>query len=137
MKNEERDDLLSRYEIDIVPNEHGGYHARVPDFPTIFTGGDTPSEAMKNALEAIDLMVDEYEDRDLPVPLPLDRFSGQFNVRIPKAVHRELVRSAEIQGVSLNAMVGLILAQATGLVVSTGTRRRGRKGAQASASPSS
>lgn len=127
MKNEEREkreDLVRRYEIDVVPNEHGGYYARVPDFPTIFTGGETPAEVMGNALEAIDLMIEEYRDRGQPVPHPLDRFSGQFNVRIPKAVHRELVRRAEIQGVSLNAMVGLILAQATELVASTAPKRR-------------
>lgn len=105
----------SRYEIDIVPNEHGGYYARVPDFPTLFTGGKTPEEAMRNALEAIELMIEEYQERQQPVPAPLAAFSGQFNVRLPKSLHRELVRRAEHQGVSLNALVNLLLAQATQL----------------------
>jgi predicted RNase H-like HicB family nuclease len=106
-------EVANRYEIDIVPNEHGGFHARVPDFPTIFTGGSTPEEAMRNALEAIDLMIEEYRDRELPVPEPLHSFSGQFNVRLPRALHRELVRHAESQGVSLNALVNFLLSQAT------------------------
>jgi predicted RNase H-like HicB family nuclease len=55
--------VASQYEIDIVPNEHGGFYAHIPDFPTIFTGGSTPEEAMKNALEAIELMIEEYQDR--------------------------------------------------------------------------
>jgi len=115
MKKSEQSEITSdRYEIDVVPNEHGGYYARIPDFSTIFTGGQTPDEAMRNALEAIGLMIEEYRDRGLPVPEPLKSFSGTFNVRLPRSVHRELVRRADRQGVSLNAMVGFLLAQAVG-----------------------
>jgi antitoxin HicB len=102
------------YEIDIVPNEHGGFYARIPDFPTIFTGGATPEEAMGNALEAIELMIEEYQDRGQSVPRPLAVYSGRFNVRVPRSLHRELVHLAERQGVSLNAMVNLVLTQALG-----------------------
>jgi predicted RNase H-like HicB family nuclease len=115
MKSEHAEIAADRYEIDIVPNEHGGYYARIPDFPTIFTGGPSPDEAMRNALAAIDLMLEEYQDRGLPVPEPLESFSGQFNVRLPRSLHRELVHRAERQGVSLNAMVSFLLAQAVGL----------------------
>ncbi len=122
--------VVGQYEIDLVPNEHGGYYARVPDFPTIFTGGRTPDEAMKNALEAIELMLEELQDRGLPVPSPLVSYSGQFNVRIPRALHRELVRRAEIQGVSLNALVSFLLGQVTGL--ESEARSANRKAARAS-----
>ena len=115
MSDEQKTPTPGQYEIDLVPNEHGGYYARVPDFPTIFTGGPTPAEAMRNALEAVELMIEEYQDRGLPVPSPLVSYSGQFNIRIPRALHRELVRRAEIQGVSLNALVSFLLAQVTGV----------------------
>ncbi|HEV7517472.1 MAG TPA: toxin-antitoxin system HicB family antitoxin [Thermoanaerobaculia bacterium] len=105
MSDEQRTPAPGQYEIDLVANEHGGYYARVPDFPTIFTGGRTPDEAMKNALTSIELMLEEHQDRGLRVPSPLVSFSGQFNVRVPRALHRELVRRADIQGVSLNALV--------------------------------
>ena len=116
------------YEIDVVPNEHGGYYARVPNFPTIFTGGETPEEAIANAQEAIVLMIDEYRDRGQPVPEPLSAFSGRFNVRVPRAVHRELVRQAEIEGVSLNAVVNLLIARATGMALASDAvlRRKAR-----------
>jgi antitoxin HicB len=115
MKKAERNEIgPDQYEIDVVPNEHGGFYARVPDFPTIFTGGMTPDETIKNALEAIGLMIEEYQDRGIPVPQPLKTFSGTFNVRLPRSVHRELVRRADRQGVSLNAMVAYLLAQAVG-----------------------
>ena len=105
----------NRYEIDVVPNEHGGYYARIPDFPTIFTGGQTPEEAISNAQDAIELMIEEYRARGQEVPRPLASFSGRFNVRVPRVLHRELTRSAEAQGVSLNAMINLLLTRATGL----------------------
>jgi len=114
MHDEPTRDLPGRYEIDVVPNEHGGYYARIPDFPTIFTGGDTPDQAIRNATDAIALMIEEYQDRGQPIPQPLERFSGKFNVRLPKSLHRELVRRAEDQGVSLNSLVGFLLGQATG-----------------------
>ncbi len=49
-KDKHETGVVGRYEIDVVPNEYGGYYARIPDFPTIFTGGQT----MKNALEAVE-----------------------------------------------------------------------------------
>jgi antitoxin HicB len=130
MKKNERSEISpDRYEIDVVPNEHGGFYARIPDFPTIFTGGMTPDETMRNALEAIGLMIEEYQDRGMPVPQPLRSFSGTFNVRLPRSIHRELARRADRQGVSLNAMVAFLLAQAVGferggLDVETRDRRR-------------
>ncbi len=69
---------------------------------------------MNNALEAVELMIEEYQDRGQPVPSPFAAFSGQFNVRLARGLHRELVGLAESQGVSLNATVSSLLAQATG-----------------------
>ena len=114
MHTEPTQDLIGRYEIDVVPNEFGGYYARIPDFPTIFSGGDTPDQVIRNATDAIALMIEEYQDRGQPIPQPLEEFSGRFNVRLPKSLHRELVRQAKDQGVSLNAIVSFLLAQATG-----------------------
>ena len=51
--------------IQVELNEYGGYYARIPGFPTIFTGGLTRQEALRNAREAIELMIEEYQDRGL------------------------------------------------------------------------
>ncbi len=69
----------NRYEINLTPNEFGGFYARFPDFPSIFTGGQTAEEAMKNAKEALDLMIDEYNDRKIPLSEPKTEYSGHFN----------------------------------------------------------
>jgi hypothetical protein len=46
-----------------------------------------------------------------PKEVPKTRFSGQFNVWVPKDLHRELVTKAEEKDVSLNALVTYLLSQ--------------------------
>jgi antitoxin HicB len=111
MKNSRGRKPATFYEVDVVPNEQGGFYARVPDFPTIFTGGATAAEAVRNAQEAIALMVEEYRERNLPPPRPKSAFSGHFNIRVPKELHRDLARRADEEGVSLNALVTVLLAR--------------------------
>jgi predicted RNase H-like HicB family nuclease len=56
--------------VEIVPNEFGTYYFRAPDFPALFTGGATPEEARLNGLEALELLIEEYKERQQPVPTP-------------------------------------------------------------------
>ncbi len=39
--------MYKGFEIIIEPNEEGGFYARIPDIPSIFTGGMTEIEAVK------------------------------------------------------------------------------------------
>ena len=113
MKTKSTAKMAPAYEVDVVPNEEGGFYVRVPDFPSIFTGGATADEALRNAQEAIALMIEEYRERGLPLPAPKSVFSGHFNVRVPKNLHRDLTRRADEEGVSLNALVTFLLARST------------------------
>ena len=67
----------TKYEIRIVPNPHGGFYARIPDFPTIFTGGATRKEALAKAEKAIELMFEEMETNGDPHP--------SFDTRLTRA----------------------------------------------------
>jgi predicted HicB family RNase H-like nuclease len=102
------------WEIRVVPGEEGGFHVILPDFPTIITGGATAEEALFNAREAVTLMMEENRERGFPPPRPVRQFSGCFNVRVPRTLHRELVRRAETDGVSLNALVSGLLDRGVG-----------------------
>jgi hypothetical protein len=53
----------------------------------------------------------EYtEGRDIPLPSTPSSYSGKFNVRLPRALHRRLSHSAGREGVSLNQYVVSILS---------------------------
>ena len=99
-----------KYEIRIIPSGKSEYFAvRFPDFPGIVTGGATIDEALRNAEEALDLTLAVMKERKLPPPKPKSSFSGQFNVRVPRELHRRLIEGAEDEGVSLNAYINYLL----------------------------
>ncbi len=111
MKGNRKENLLG-YEIKIIPDRESGYFAvRFPDFPGIVTGGYSLEEAIKKGQEALNLTMDTLKKHKMPLPNPKGHFSGQFNVRVPKDLHRELVRKAEEEGVSLNALVTYLLSK--------------------------
>jgi predicted HicB family RNase H-like nuclease len=97
------------YEIKIIPEEDGYFAARLPDFPGIVTGGNSPAEALDNAGEALAATLATMRKRQIPAPVPKHRFSGQFNVRVPRSLHRALVHTADEEGVSLNSLVTQLL----------------------------
>jgi len=100
------------YEIKIIPEIDGYFAARFPDFPGIVTGGASPEEALGNAREALTATLETMKLRRISPPVPKHRFSGQFNVRVPRSLHRILVRTAEEEGISLNALVTHLLTAA-------------------------
>ena len=103
--------MYKEFEIIIEPNEEGGFYARIPDMPSIFTGGITEIEALKNAKTAIKEYLEICKKDNLLVPQPK---SGKFNVRVPKDLHRILTRKASEEGVSLNQLIVYLLSRSIG-----------------------
>lgn len=101
--------LSEGYEVRIIPEEDSYFVARFPDFPGIVTGGDSPDEALRNAQEALTVTLEVMREKKIPLPTPKHRFSGQFNVRVPRSLHRTLAHKAEEEGVSLNALITHLL----------------------------
>ncbi len=50
----------------------------------------------------------------IPEPRPADQYSGKFNLRIPRTLHRQQAEAAEDEGVSLNQFCNKILAESIG-----------------------
>jgi hypothetical protein len=48
---------------------------------------------------------------EIPEPSYPEEYSGKFNLRIPRSLHRQLAESAERDGVSLNQYVAALLAR--------------------------
>jgi predicted HicB family RNase H-like nuclease len=56
----------------------------------------------------------EHEDgSEIPLPSYPEEYSGKFNLRIPKSLHRRLAEAAEREGVSLNQCVVSLLSGAS------------------------
>jgi hypothetical protein len=78
------------------------------------TGAETLGELPGMIEEVLALWIEgEYEDGHwIPLPTQMDlEFSGKFNLRLPKSLHRDLARAAEREGVSLNQHVLALLAR--------------------------
>jgi antitoxin HicB len=109
--------LSLKYPVDIEEAPEGGYFIQIKDLPGCYSQGETIEEALENIEEARKLWMESmYEDGNV-IPLPGSaekQFSGKFNVRVPKSLHRKLSEMAENEGVSLNHYLVSTLSRAVG-----------------------
>ena len=114
--------LNLQYPFKVTADEEGGYAIEFPDLPGCITQVEDAEEIGSMAEEARRLWITtEYEEGDeIPLPSYPEQYSGKFNVRLPRSLHRRLVELAEREGVSLNQCVVELLAQAEAQT----TRRR-------------
>jgi antitoxin HicB len=56
------------YQIDLVPDEEGGYTVIVPAVPGCISYGETVEEATRNAREAIVLHLENLAAHEQPIP---------------------------------------------------------------------
>jgi predicted HicB family RNase H-like nuclease len=80
------------------------------------TQGDSVAEAVEMIQDAMAGWIEIALADGTPVPEPrrMDEYSGKFVVRVPSSLHRDLVRAAEREGVSLNQFAVVALARAVG-----------------------
>jgi antitoxin HicB len=104
------------YTIELKPDPEAGWFVKVEELPGCMSQGDTVEEALEMIREAMELWLEVALDGGNPIPEPrdLDDYSGKFVVRVPRSLHRELVRCADREGVSLNQYVNLGLTRAVG-----------------------
>jgi antitoxin HicB len=106
--------LAREYPVHVLADADGGYVAVFPDLPGCITQGDTLVEVAAMAEDARRGWIEtEYErGHDIPLPSYPEEYSGQFRLRLPKSLHRQLVENAQREGVSLNQYVVMLLARA-------------------------
>lgn len=105
--------MKNKYKIDLIWDEEDKiYVARVPELEGCMSHGKTEILALKNVEKAIEGWIATAKELQMKIPKPITQrnFSGQFNVRIPKDVHRELALKAAEAKVSLNHFVSRILS---------------------------
>lgn len=90
----------------------GGWLATVPALPGCMGDGETPEAALADAEGAIAEWIDAARQLGRNVPGP--HAAGQWRQRVPRSLHEKLKIIAAREGVSLNAYVANVLAQAVG-----------------------
>lgn len=104
------------YTIQLTPEPEGGWFVSVKELPGCMTEGETPEEALEMIRDAMcGWLQASLDDGDaIPEPREAESYSGKFVVRVPRSLHRQLVETADEQGVSLNQLINVSLAQNVG-----------------------
>ena len=107
------------YPIDVRPltaDEGGGFLATFPDLPGCMADGETPEEAIADARGAFESwMAAHIEDgRPIPVPGGGDATPVRFVQRLPRSLHAALKAVAVRDGVSMNTMATVLIAEGVG-----------------------
>lgn len=103
--------LNLEYTIRLKKNSDGSYFGEIEELTGCITEGDTKEEVLEMLEDAKKAWLEVALERRLQIPEPeRDEFSGKFNVRMPKFLHRKLVYRAREENVSLNSLVTTALA---------------------------
>ncbi len=118
-----------KYPVTFEAAPEGGYFVKIEDLPGCYSQGETIEEALEMIEESRQLWLESaYEDGlDIPEPRDEQKYSGKFNVRVPKTLHRKLGQLAVREGVSLNQYVVSALSQAVGIEEGRHIRHRKTK----------
>ena len=129
------DYLKLPYTITLRADDDGGWVARIQELPGCTADGDTQAEALAELEQAKREWIQAALEDEVPIPQPEsdERLpSGKWVQRVARSLHKNLVRLARMEGISLNQLVATVLARyvggseqktqgtATSLVVFTG-----------------
>ena len=106
--------LAMPYRMEIVEDrDEGGFVASYPDLPGCITCGETVEAAVANAQDAKRAWLEAALEDGITIQEPddLERYSGQFKLRIPKSLHRSLSEHAKREGVSMNQYCVYLLSK--------------------------
>lgn len=106
--------LMLPYRLEIVPDvDEGGYVASYPELPGCMTCADTMERAIAQAADTKREWLIAAMESGITIPEPddIEGYSGQFKLRIPKSLHRQLVQQARREGISMNQYCVYMLSQ--------------------------
>lgn len=105
------------YKIELQSSPEGGYVATIPDLPGCISQGETIAEAVEMIEDAKNTWLEVALEEGFTIPEPLEQvqYSGRFNVRVPKSLHKTLAESAARENVSLNQYIVYSLTKSLGM----------------------
>lgn len=107
------------YKIEILRDEfEGGYVFSIPELKGCITCVNQLDDGMRMLEDAkkqwiIAALESGYE---IPEPNSLEDYSGQFKLRLPKSLHKELSEKSKQEGISMNQYCLYLLSKNSSLV---------------------
>ena len=100
-------DEFDGFSIELFKDDDGDCFAHFEELPNVSAFGSSPEKALQELSNAWEAMKESYVGHNETIPTaPAKKgYSGQFNVRIDRRVHRALAVEAAQAGISLNALV--------------------------------
>src|SRR5690625_850521 len=113
MRKSTMEDRFDGFAVNLYRDEEGDWLAHLMEIPEISAFADTPEQALHELTLAWEGVKESYRKHGEAIPIAPARreYSGQFNVRIDKRLHRRLAVEAARAGISLNALVTQKLAE--------------------------
>ena len=107
------DYLAMEYPFRVIAEPEGGFTVVFPDLPGCLTQVERIEDVGPIADDVRRGWIETAYAHGTEIPLPTypEEYSGKFNLRIPKSLHRTLAESAEREGVSLNQYILMLLSQ--------------------------
>lgn len=108
------DYMAMPYRMEIVEDrDEGGFVISYPDLPGCITCGETIELAVANAVDAKKAWFEAALEEGIEIcePDSLDKYSGQFKLRIPRSLHRRLAEHSQKEGISMNQYCVYLLSR--------------------------
>lgn len=102
------------YKMEIIEDQdEGGFVISYPDLPGCITCGETIESAMQNAKDAKREWIRAALEEGIEIyePDSLEKYSGQFKLRIPRSLHRSLAEHSQREGISMNQYCVYLLSK--------------------------
>ncbi len=108
-----RNNRFDGFTVNLLQDEEGDWLAHFAELPHISAAGTSAELALNELATAWKLVKADLRADKEPIPIApaLKQYSGQFNVRVDKRLHRDLAMEAARYGLSLNALVAQKLTQ--------------------------
>ena len=104
MNKTARDYLTEPYSRTLIPAGDGTYFAEITEFRGCFAEGQTPDEAYTNLERVAESWIEAAlsQGQEIPAPFAVHDFSGRIALRIPRSIHKQAAKFAEMDDTSLN-----------------------------------
>lgn len=112
-----RDYMKLPYTVMLRRDEEGDFIARIKELEGCVADGQDEMEALGNIEKVKELWLGAALKANKEIPLPDEDASlpsGKFLTRVPRTLHKSLIDIAQQEGVSLNQLVTVALAELAG-----------------------